>query len=392
MEAFFRNIGRIKRIVVKVGTTTLTYQNGKLNLNRLEQLVRQLADLQNQGKEVIIVTSGAVGVGQGRLGLSARPGSIVERQAWAAIGQGLLMQVYEKLFAEYGSAVAQVLLTRSDVSDRKRYLNARNTILALLGYRVIPVINENDTVATEELKIGDNDSLSALVTGLVDAELLILLSDIDGLYTFDPHQDPDARLIPWVTEITAEIKEIAGGSASRFGTGGMATKIAAAQMALASGAAMVIMNGKEPARIGALFNGEPVGTVFVSKQPAVNHRKRWIAFGPQAAGVVTVDSGAQRALLKQGKSLLPSGVVKVDGMFDEGDLITIVNREQVELARGLTNYNCEQLLKIQGKQSSEIESVLGYRAAAEVVHRDNMVITGFGTTNDETGFGITNDE
>lgn len=375
MEAFLRNLNQIKRVVVKVGTTTLTHQNGKLNLNLLEKLIRQLADLQNQGKEVVIVTSGAIGVGRGRLGLSQQPGSIVERQALAAIGQGLLMQVYEKLFAEYGITVAQILLTRSDVSDRKRYLNARNTILTLLDYRVIPVINENDTVATEELKIGENDSLSALVTGLIDAELLILLSDIDGLYTGDPHQDPNAKLIPLVTEVTAEIKEMAGGSASRFGTGGMVTKIGAAQMTLASGAAMVIMNGNDPAKIGILFAGTPVGTVFVSKHPAVNHRKRWIAFGPQASGTLTVDPGAERALRQKGKSLLPSGVVKVEGAFEEGDLITIVNREQTELARGLTNFSSEQLVKIQGKQSSEIEAVLGYQANDEVVHRDNMVIT-----------------
>jgi glutamate 5-kinase len=375
MEAFFRRLNQMKRVVVKVGTTTLTHQNGKLNLNRLEQLIRQLADMQNQGKEVVIVTSGAVGVGKGRLGLTKKPASIVERQALAAIGQGLLMQVYEKLFAEYGVTVAQILLTRSDVSDRKRYLNARNTILTLLDYRVIPVINENDTVATEELKIGENDSLSALVTGLIDAELLILLSDIDGLYTVDPHRDPTARLIPLVTEVTAEIREMAGGSASRFGTGGMITKIGAAQMALASGAAMVIMNGNEPAKIGALFAGTPVGTVFVSKHPAVNHRKRWIAFGLQASGTLTVDSGAAQALRQKGKSLLPSGVVKVEGIFEEGDLITIVNQEQAELARGLTNFNSEQLQKIRGKQSSEIEAVLGYPAHAEVVHRDNLVIT-----------------
>jgi glutamate 5-kinase len=376
METFLRNLSQIKRVVIKVGTTTLTHRNGKLNLYRLEQLTRQLADLQNQGKEVVIVTSGAVGVGKGRLGLTQKPASIVERQALAAIGQGLLMQVYEKLFAEYGLTVAQILLTRSDVSDRKRYLNARNTILTLLDYRVIPVINENDTVATEELKIGENDTLSALVTGLIDAELLILLSDIDGLYTGDPHHEPDAKLIPLVTEVTAEIKEMAGGSASRFGTGGMVTKIGAAQMAMASGASMVIMNGNDPAKIGRLFAGTPVGTVFVSKQPPVNHRKRWIAFGHQESGVLTVDYGAERALRQQGKSLLPSGVVEVAGDFEEGDLITIVSREQVKLGCGLTNYSSEQLVKIQGRKSSEVESILGYQAAAEVVHRDNLVITG----------------
>jgi glutamate 5-kinase len=376
LEGYLKNISNAKRVVVKVGTTTLTHNTGKLNLNRMEHLVRQLVDLQNQGKEVVIVTSGAVGVGMGRLGLHDKPASILERQALAAIGQGLLMQVYEKLFSEYGITVAQVLLTRSDVSDRKRYLNARNTVLTLLKYQVVPVINENDTVATEELKIGENDTLSALVTGLIDAELLILLSDIDGLYTKDPKQDDSAQLIPFVPEITSEIKEMAGGSASNFGTGGMATKIGAAQMALASGASMVIMNGSEPARIQKLFKGEPEGTAFVGRQPAVNHRKRWIAFGPKANGVLIVDDGAERALVQMGKSLLPTGVVAVKGDFDEGDLVRIVNHQDLELARGLTNYGREQLEKIKGKKTGEIEAVLGFKSTDEVVHRDNLVITG----------------
>jgi glutamate 5-kinase len=375
LEGYLKQIGNAKRVVVKVGTTTLTHTTGKLNLNRMEQLVRQLVDLQNQGKEVVIVTSGAVGVGMGRLGLRDKPASILERQALAAIGQGLLMQVYEKLFSEYGVTVAQVLLTRDDVSDRKRYLNARNTILTLLKYKAIPVINENDTVATEELKIGENDTLSALVTGLIDADLLLLLSDIDGLYTKDPKRDDSARLIPFVSEITPEIKEMAGGSVSGFGTGGMMTKIGAAQMALASGAAMVIMNGSEPARIQKVFQAEPVGTVFVGHQPAVNHRKRWIAFGPQPSGVLIVDDGAERALTRLGKSLLPSGVVAVNGEFDEGDPVRIVNCGNVELARGLTNYGRGQLEKIKGKRTGEIEAVLGFKSTDEVVHRDNMVVT-----------------
>ncbi|HEY8463272.1 MAG TPA: glutamate 5-kinase [Bacillota bacterium] len=375
MNDFLENIRQVRRVVVKVGTTTLTHTTGKLNLNRMEQLVRQLVDLQNQGKEVVIVTSGAVGTGMGRLGLTEKPASIMERQALAAIGQGLLMQVYEKFFAEYGITVAQVLLTQSDIGDRKRYLNARNTLLTLLQYRVIPIINENDPIATEELKIGDNDTLSALVTGLIDAELLILLSDIDGLYTEDPRHNPEARLIPLVTEITAEIKKMAGDSASHFGTGGMVTKIGAAQMVLAAGAAMVIMNGNDPTQIQTLFAGKSVGTLFVSQHPPVNHRKRWIAFGPRPNGVLTVDQGAERAILRQGKSLLPSGVVTVVGKFEEGDLIKVVNLKNLELARGLTNYGYEQLNRIKGHQSSEIEGILGFKSSDEVIHRDNLVIT-----------------
>lgn len=364
-----------KRIVVKVGTSTLAYETGKLNLNRMELLVRQLTDLHNQGREVVLVTSGAVGVGAGKLGLTERPGTILQRQALAAVGQGLLMQVYEKLFSEYGQTVAQILLTRSDISDRKRYLNARNTILALLKYQVVPIINENDTVATEELKIGQNDALSALVAGLIEADLLIILSDVDGLYTADPKRDPTAKLIPLVKEITPEIISMAGGAGSIFGTGGMATKLEAAKMAIAAGSSMVLMSGAEPSRIQQIFTGQPVGTVFLSSQAVVSSRKRWIAYGPQVAGELIVDSGAERALIKQGKSLLPSGIIGLSGDFDEGDLVKILNVERRELGRGLTNYGSEQLQKIIGKKCAEIETVLGFKTADEVVHRDNLVIT-----------------
>lgn len=364
-----------KRIVVKVGTSTLTYETGKLNLNRMELLVRQLTDLHNQGREVVLVTSGAVGVGAGKLGLTERPGTILQRQALAAVGQGLLMQVYEKLFSEYGQTVAQILLTRSDISDRKRYLNARNTILALLKYQVVPIINENDTVATEELKIGQNDALSALVAGLIEADLLIILSDVDGLYTADPKKDPTAKLIPLVKEITPEIISMAGGAGSVFGTGGMATKLEAAKMAIAAGSSMVLMSGAEPSRIQQIFTGQPVGTVFLSSQAVVSSRKRWIAYGPQVAGELIVDSGAERALIKQGKSLLPSGIIGLSGDFDEGDLVKILNAERRELGRGLTNYGSEQLQKIIGKKCAEIEMILGFKTADEVVHRDNLVIT-----------------
>ena len=372
---YLKEIQKIQRIVVKVGTSTLTHSTGKLNFNRLEQLVRQLTDLRNQGKEVVLVTSGAVGAGMGRLGLTKRPASIVERQALAAIGQGLLMQIYEKLFAEYGQVVAQVLLTRSDVSERQRYLNARNTLLALLNYQVIPIINENDTVATEELKIGENDALSALVTGLIDGELLVLLSDIDGLYTSDPKQNPDAELIPCVPEITPEIRQMAGGAGSSFGTGGMITKLNAAQMATSAGAMMVLMNGKDPSKLQQLFEGKPVGTVFLSKHSVVNHRKRWIAYGPQIGGELVIDRGAERAMTTDGKSLLPSGIIRISGNFEEGDLVRILSIDGTEIGRGFTNYNREQLSQIIGKKTSEIEKILGFKNADEVVHRDNFVLT-----------------
>ncbi len=373
---YLKIIQNAKRIVVKVGTSTLTYDTGKLNLNRMELLIRQLTDLQNQGREIVLVTSGAVGVGLGRLGLRERPGTILQRQALAAIGQGLLMQVYEKLFSEYGQTVAQILLTRSDISDRKRYLNARNTILALLKYHVIPIINENDTVATEELKIGQNDALSALVAGLIDADLLILLSDVDGLYTADPKIKSNAELIPLVKEITPEITSMASDAVSIFGTGGMITKLEAAKMATAAGSSMILMNGAEPSRIRQIFSGQAVGTVFLSSDQAiVSSRKRWIAYGPQVAGELIIDSGAERALIKQGKSLLPSGIVELSGDFEEGDLVKIINVERRELGRGLINYGREQLKKIIGKKCAEIEMILGFKTADEVIHRDNLVIT-----------------
>lgn len=364
----------VKRIVIKVGTTTLTHSTGKLNIARTEQLVRQIVDLKHQGKDVVLVSSGAIGTGMGRLNLTERPKTIVERQALAAIGQGLLMQIYEKFFGEYGEPVAQVLLTKSDISERERYLNARNTLLALLGYGAIPIINENDTVATDELKIGENDGLSALVSGLIDADLLILMSDIDGLYTADPHKDENAKLIDCVPEITKEIKAMAGGSSSMFGTGGMLTKINAAQIATSSGSMMALINGENPLQIQQLLQGESVGTIFLSKNSAVNHRKRWIACGPKPTGSLVIDSGAENALLKQGKSLLPSGITEVSGNFGEGALVKIFNSEGNELARGFSNYSSEHLLQIMGKKTTQIETILGFKNSDEAIHRDNLVL------------------
>lgn len=372
---YLKQLQSAKRIVVKVGTSTLTHKTGQLNLVRMEHLVRQLVDLQNAGKEVVLVTSGAVGAGLGRLGIKERPKSILDRQAMAAVGQGLLMQVYEKFFSEYGQIVAQILLTRDDVSDRKRYLNARNTILTLLNYRVIPIINENDSVATEELKIGENDALSALVAGLIEADLLILLSDIDGLYTADPRRDPSATLIPVVEEIDSKIRGMAGGAGTSFGSGGMVTKIEAAQMAINAGTSMVLMNGESPEKIQRIFQAQPVGTVFVSNQPMVNSRKRWIAYGLQVNGEIVVDDGAEKALIQHGKSLLPSGILEVSGEFGEGDLLKILNVSRQELGRGLTNYNYEHLMKIKGQKTAMIESILGFHVADEAIHRDNLVIT-----------------
>jgi glutamate 5-kinase len=378
MASYLKQLNTVKRVVVKVGTSTLTHGGGKLNLELMEQLVNELADLHGQGKEIAVVTSGAVGAGMGKLGLIEKPASIIERQALAAIGQGLLMREYEKLFSARDKVVAQVLLTKDDLSDRRRYLNARNTIRTLLDYQAIPIINENDTVATEELKIGENDTLSALVAGLIEADLLILLSDVDGLYNTDPRKDPTAQIIRHVERIDDEIRAKAGGAGSPFGSGGMVTKIEAAQMALAAGSTMILMNGNDPAKIQMIFKGNPPGTVFsnaTSEQPLVSSRKRWIAYGPQANGMVVVDEGAECALVKQGKSLLPSGITALQGDFEAGDLVQILSGKQAEIGRGLTNYGSAELARICGRKSSEIESILGYKEADEAIHRDNMVIT-----------------
>lgn len=362
-----------KRIVVKVGTSTLTYSTGKLNLQRIEKLVRELADLANQGKDIILVTSGAVGVGVDRLGLKERPKNIPEKQAAAAVGQGILMHTYEKIFGEYGQVVAQVLLTREDSVNRSRYANSRNTLLTLLAMRVIPIINENDAVAIDELKIGDNDTLSAMVASIVEADLLIILSDINGLYTGNPTTDPQAKLISQVTDITPDIENLAGGPGTIRGTGGMHTKIQAAKIAVNSGVAMVIASGIQEGVVRAVVNGENVGTLFYSKENRLHIRKRWLAFGARVTGSVTVDKGAEKALLG-GSSLLAAGVRAVEGRFEYGNTIRIVSPEGREIARGLANYNAEDCRKIMGLHTNEIAAVLGYKPYDEVIHRDNMVL------------------
>lgn len=365
----------MKRLVVKVGTSTIAYPNGRLNLDSLERLVRQLSDIANEGREVAVVSSGAIGAGMGRLALGRRPKSIPELQAAAAVGQGLLMQTYEKLFSEYGHTVAQVLLTREDINDRRRHLNARHALLTLLRYGVIPIINENDTVAVDEIKFGDNDTLAALVTGLIDADLVILLSDVDGVYDADPRTTPGARRLSVVTEITEELERAAKGPGSALGRGGMATKIQAAKVATQSGAAMVIAHGAHPNVLRAILNGEPVGTLFVPQRRRLEMRKRWIAFFQTPQGELVVDDGARRALVREGKSLLPIGIVAVRGEFDEGDLVRVCGLDGKEIARGLVNYTSRQVDAMKGLPTHVIEARLGYRLHYdEVIHRDNLVL------------------
>lgn len=367
-------LGQSRTIVVKVGTSTLTYPSGKLNLNYIEKIVRELADLKNQEKNVLLVSSGAIGAGMGKLGLSQKPRSTPEKQAVAAVGQGLLVQVYEKLFAEYGHTVAQVLLTRGDLVDRQRYINASNTLTTLLELGVIPIINENDTVAVEEIEFGDNDNLSALVACLVKADLLINLSDIDGLYTADPGTCPGARLVSFVDKMTPEIRALGRQTCGKMGTGGMQAKLQSAKITANSGITLVIANGKRPGIIHEILEGERVGTLFLPRRKVLHSRKRWIAFGLTLQGTITVDPGARQAITQQGKSLLPSGILSVQGSFNRGDTVVVLDQERQEIARGMVNYSAEELAKIKGLKTAEVPAVLGEKTEREAIHRDNLVI------------------
>jgi glutamate 5-kinase len=366
---------RAKRIVVKVGTSTITYANGKRNFSQIDRLARELSDLQNQGKQMILVSSGAVAVGVDRLGLPAKPATIPGKQAAAAVGQGVLMHTYEKLFADYGQVVAQVLITRTEAIDRHRYTNCRNTFMTLLQQGVIPIVNENDVVALDELKIGDNDNMSALVAGIVDADLVIILSDIDGLYTANPATHPEARLVHVVQEITPEVEASAGGVGSSRGTGGMATKIQAAKAATSSGIQLVIASGTEKNAIPRILQGEELGTLFVSRENRLQFRKRWLAFGAKLQGSIIVDEGCAQAVRKAGGcSILPAGIVQVLGDFQSGSTVSVIDRQGHELARGLVHYTAEELDKIKGCKTGDITNILGHKNYDEVIHRDDLVI------------------
>ena len=361
-----------KRIVVKVGTSSITYPTGKINLEKMERLVRELADLHNSGRELILVSSGAVGAGAGKLGRT--PSSLPEKQALAAVGQGLLMQMYEKFFSEYSKSAAQILLTRDCFADPSRYLNFRNTVFALLDYGVIPIVNENDTVAVDELKFGDNDRLSAMVACNSEANLLIILSDIDGLYDADPRRNPDARLIPEVAAITEAMEANSTTKGSSMSSGGMATKLAAARITMSNGIPMVIASSDERSAIRRIAGGEPIGTFFVPGREGYAARRQWLAVGSTPRGVLRVDPGAERALLHQGKSLLPSGIRSVEGDFHLGDVVSIRNASNLEIARGISNYAAGDARRILGRHSGEIAAVLGVCDYEEVVHRNNLAL------------------
>lgn len=374
-EASREALKKAKRIVIKVGTSTITYANGKRNFSQIDRLAREISDLQNQGKEMILVTSGAVAVGVDRMGLPGKPKTIPGKQAAAAVGQGVLMHTYEKFFADYGQIVAQVLITKTEAIDRHRYTNTRNTFMELMRQRVIPIVNENDVVALDELKIGDNDNMSALVAGIVDADLVIILSDVDGLYTANPQTHPDAVIVPEVVEITPEIEASAGGVGSARGTGGMATKIQAAKAATSSGIHLVIASGTEKNAITRVLQGEELGTLFVSRENRLQFRKRWLAFGAKIAGSIVVDEGCAKAIRKAGGcSILPAGVFAVQGEFLPGSTVSVIDKDAHELARGLVHYSSAELEQIKGCNSGEIANILGHKNFDEVIHRDDLVI------------------
>ena len=362
-----------KRIVVKVGTSTLLYPNGKINLYRIEHLARELSDLASQGREVILVTSGAIGAGMVRMGLSERPDSMQEKQALASVGQVLLMHLYDKFFTEYGQVAGQVLLTKENFANHNQYINARNTLMAMLKSWIIPVINENDAVTVAEVKIGDNDTLSATVAAIVDADVLIILSDIDGVYDANPQTHPEAKLLSEIKEITSGVEAMAGGAGSAVGTGGMATKIEAAKIATAAGVTMFIASGGENGMLGRIIAGEDVGTVFPPKDAHLRARKGWLAFGKRISGILVVDEGCVKAL-KRGSSLLAAGILATEGEYSAGSTVRVLTADYQEIARGTIAYDASAVAKIKGRKTSDFTDILDGEIHDEVIHRDNMVL------------------
>lgn len=362
-----------RRVVVKIGSAVLAGTDGGLDRARVDALVDEIAAQHAAGREMIVVTSGAVAAGIVRLGLAQRPKLIPQKQAAAAVGQIGVMSAYEAAFARHQLKVAQVLLTQDDLNSRRRYLNAKHAMMTLLEWRVIPVVNENDTVVVEEIKLGDNDNLSALTAILLEADLLVILSDIDGLHTADPRTNPDARLVPTVDAVTPAIEAMASGGGP-LGTGGMATKLGAAKKVCASGIAAIVADGRRPGVIGSVLAGAPdVGTFFRPVADRLASRKRWIAYTLKPAGALVVDDGARRALVEQGRSLLPSGLREVRGAFGVGACVQCFDLGGREIARGLASYGAAELEKIAGRHSRDIESLLGYSRGDEVIHRNDLV-------------------
>ncbi|MBI1174610.1 MAG: glutamate 5-kinase [Sideroxydans sp.] len=365
---------RCMRIVVKVGSSLVTNQGAGLDAQAIVSWAQQIAALRESGCEVVLVSSGAIAEGMQRLGWKQRPSAVHELQAAAAVGQMGLVQMYESCFRQHKLHAAQVLLTHADLADRERYLNARSTLRTLLHLGVIPVINENDTVVTDEIKFGDNDTLGALVANLIEADALIILTDQDGLYSADPRQDANATLISAAEAGDAQLEAMAGGAGSHIGRGGMFTKVLAAKRAARSGAHTVIASGHESDVLPRLLRGERIGTLLVAPQMTLAARKQWLADHLQVSGKITLDAGAVRALRIDGKSLLPIGVTQIHGEFERGAVVAILDNDGRNIAHGLINYSATESRRIAGKPSQEIEKILGYVDELELVHRDNLVL------------------
>ena len=367
-------LNNVKRVVVKVGSNVLTEDHG-LNLRAIRSISRQICGLIDDGIEIILVSSGAMASGIRKVGLDKRPDEIPMRQAIAAVGQAGLIMAYEKAFVQYHKKVAQILLTGDDLNNRKRYLNARNTLRMLLSWQVVPIINENDTVMTEEIQFGDNDNLAAMITLLMDADILVNLTDIDGLYTKDPRTSPDADFIPLVSTFTEDIKKIAGDIPGALGTGGMLSKINAAKKVTAAGIPMIIANGGKPDVLKKLFSGKDVGTFFTPKKKKLKSRKCWIAFTLKPKGIIRIDDGAAEAIVNRGKSLLPSGIIGVEGEFSVGAPVEFRTMDNEILGTGLVNYSSTDIRKIMGLKSNQIKNCLGQKPYDDVIHRDNLAVT-----------------
>ncbi|HZU06190.1 MAG TPA: glutamate 5-kinase [Chloroflexota bacterium] len=368
--ALRRTLADVATLVVKVGSSSLTH-HGRLSDEKIARLSAQVLAVSRQGRRVILVSSGAIAAGVAQLRLERRPRTLPLKQAMAAVGNVLLIERYQRYFGQQGQTVAQVLLTRQDVGDRRRYLNARNTLNALLDLGVIPIVNENDTVATDEIKFGDNDTLSALVANLIGAELLVILSDVGGLHPRDPRTHPETHVISFIERIDESVLRMAGSSTNGVGSGGMLTKVLAAQLATQAGCAVVLADASEPDALLKILAGKRLGTLFAPVGERAGSRKRWLAAGLGSAGSLVLDAGACRALLEHGRSLLPVGVVAVEGTFEAGDLVTLLAPTGEPIGRGLTNYSSAQLAAIRGKRTNELGPEYDF---AEVIHRNNMVL------------------
>lgn len=367
-------LGNVKTILIKIGSAVLTGENG-LDLNIIEQLVDDMVDLKKRGYRMVLVTSGAVASGKHRMGITGTLKTMPQKQAAAAIGQSRLMRVYSNAFGKHSINVGQILLTLSDLTERKRFLNIKNTLSTLLEWGVIPIINENDTVSVEEIKFGDNDQLAAMTANIIEANLVINLTNIDGLYDKNPARSSKAKLIHLVEAISEDIECEATSEVSDVGTGGMKSKVTAAKQVTAFGIPYIIAPGKEKGILRELFAGKEKGTLFLPMEHALNSRKYWIAYTLRSRGKIIVDEGAKTAILSEGRSLLPSGIIDVEGEFCLGDPVVCIDEQGTTLAKGLVNYNAADIRKIMGLKSSKIEQVLGHKDYDEVIHRDNMAVT-----------------